>query len=337
MQIKSKNKTILITGGCGFIGSHLSLLLKKKNFRVVVIDNLSIGKKILFKGDKFYKADISKKNQLEKVFKKNNIFAIFHLAGLSKLTESFKKKKSYKINNIKGTQNIIEIAKKYKVKYLIFSSSASVYGKQKKFPISENSPLKPISFYGKTKLVSENLIKNNFSKGYFKSICLRYFNVVGSNYKNKLGEVHNPPIHLIPIFIKKIIEKKPIKIRLNFKTKDKSGVRDYIDVNDMALAHYLCLKKIKKIKKNFLVLNLGSKKYFSVKEIIKIICKKIKSKKIKILYSKKLKGEPDKLIANGQLANKILGWKPKIGIEQSILNMIYWEKYKLKNKKKFIN
>ena len=105
----------------------------------------------------------------------------------------------------------------------------------------------------------------------------------------------------------------------------------------MALAHYLCLKKINKIKKNFLVLNLGSKKYFSVKEIIKIIFNKIKSKKIKILYSKKLKGEHDKLIANGQLANKILGWKPKIGIEQSILNMIYWEKYKLKNKKKFIN
>ena len=142
MQIKSKNKTILITG-CGFIGSHLSLLLKKKNFRVVVIDNLSIGKKILFKGDKFYKTDISKKNQLEKVFKKNNIFAIFHLAGLSKLTESFKKKNSYKINNLKGTQNIIEIAKKYKVKYLIFSSSASVYGKQKNSPY-ENSPLKPV-------------------------------------------------------------------------------------------------------------------------------------------------------------------------------------------------
>ena len=96
------------------------------------------------------------------------------------------------------------------------------------------------------------MIKKNFSKDYFKSICLRYFNVVGSNYKNKLGEIHDPPIHLIPIFIKKIIEKKPIEIRSNFKTKDKSGVRDYIDVNDMALAHYLCLKKIDKIRKNFL-------------------------------------------------------------------------------------
>jgi UDP-glucose 4-epimerase len=197
--------------------------------------------------------------------------------------------------------------------------------------------LKPISYYGKTKLISENLIKNYCSKNYFKSICLRYFNVIGSDYENKLGEIHNPPIHLIPIFVKKIIDKKPIQIRSNFNTIDKSGVRDYIDVNDMAKAHFLCLKKISKIKKNFLILNLGSKKHFSVKEIVKIICKKIKNKKIKITYSKKLKGEPDKLIANGQLANKILGWSPKINIEKSILNMILWEKYKLKNKKKFIN
>jgi UDP-glucose 4-epimerase len=137
--------------------------------------------------------------------------------------------------------------------------------------------------------------------------------------------------------VKKIIDKKPIQIRSNFNTVDKSGVRDYIDVNDIAKAHFLCLKKISKIKRNFLILNLGSKKYFSVKEIVKIICKKIKNKKIKITYSKKLKGEPDKLIANGKLANKILGWSPKINIEKSILNMILWEKYKLKNKKKFIN
>ncbi len=337
MKLRSENNTILITGGCGFIGSHLTLLLKKKNFRVIVIDNLSIGKKKLFRGNKLYKIDITKKKQLEKVFKENKFFAIFHLAGLSKLTESFKKKNLYKKNNIKGTKNIIDFTKKYKVKYLIFSSSASVYGKQKKFPISENSSLKPISYYGKTKLISENLIKNYCSKNYFKSICLRYFNVIGSNYKNKLGEIHDPPIHLIPIFIKKIIDKKPIQIRSNFNTRDKSGVRDYIDVNDMANAHYLCLQKITRIKKNFFILNLGSKKYFSVKEIVKIICKKIKSKKIKITYSKKLKGEPDMLIANGQLAKKVLGWSPKINIEKSILNMILWEKYKLKNKKKFIN
>ena len=330
-------KTVLITGGCGFIGSHLSIFLKKKKFKVIVVDNLSIGKKKLFKGDKFYKVDITDKINLEKVFKENKIFAIFHLAALSKLTESFKKKENYKKNNILGTKNIIELTKKFKIKYLIFSSSASVYGKQIKFPIKENASLKPISYYGKTKLIAENQIRKNCSKNFFKSICLRYFNVIGSDYKNKIGEIHDPPIHLIPILINNIFKNKPIEIRTDFNTKDKSGIRDYIDVNDMAKAHYLSLKKITKMKNKFLVLNLGSKKFFSVKEISKIILDQIKIKKTKIIFSKKLRGEPDKLIANSLLAKKLLGWKPKINIKDSIKKMILWEKYKLKNKKKFIH
>ena len=325
-------KTILVTGGCGFIGSHLSLFLKKKKYNVIVIDSLIIGKKKLFKGNKFFKINITNKNKLEKIFQKYKIFAIYHLAGLSKLTESFKKKALYQKNNIQGTKNIIELTKKYKIRYLIFSSSASVYGNKRSFPINESSSLRPISYYGKTKLISERLIKKECSKKFFKSICLRYFNVVGSNFKNKIGEIHNPPIHLIPILIKNIIIVKHINIRSNFNTKDKTGVRDYIDVNDMAKAHYLCLKKIVKTKKNFLALNLGSKKYLSVKEILRIIQKKIKIKNIKIIFTKKLKGEPDKLMASSKLAIKILGWKPKVNIKNSISNMILWEKYKLKNK-----
>ena len=209
--------------------------------------------------------------------------------------------------------------------------------KKKIFPINENTSLNPISYYGKTKLISEKLIKKECSKKKLKSICLRYFNVIGSDFKNKMGEIHNPPIHLVPIVIKNIILKKSINIRSNFNTKDNSGIRDYIDVNDMARAHYLCLKKIIKIKKNFSVYNLGSKKYLSVIEILKIILKKFNIKKTKITYTKKLKGEPDKLVASSKLANKILGWKPKVDIEKSISNMILWEKYKLRNKRKFIN
>ena len=186
MQNKSENKTILITGGCGFIGSHLTLLLKKKKFRVIVIDNLSIGKKQLFRGDKFYKIDITKTKELEKVFKENKFVAIFHLAGLSKLTESFKKKNLYKNNNIRGTKNIIDFTKKYKVRYLIFSSSASVYGKQKKFPINENSSLKPISYYGHAKKMVEDFIRLQSYLNDLKFLILRPSNPFGgyNNYKN---------------------------------------------------------------------------------------------------------------------------------------------------------
>ena len=248
MQIKSKNKTILITGGCGFIGSHLSLLLKKKNFRVIVIDNLSIGKKLLFKGDKFYKADISKKSQLEKIFKENNIFAIFHLAGLSKLTESFKKKKSYKINNIKGTQNIIEIAKKYKVRYLIFSSSASVYGKQKKFPISENSPLKPISYYGKTKLNAEKIIKKNKSK-FISFLIARIFSIYHIKQKKPF---------LFPSIKERIkYNKKKLYVKNAFCVRDFLNAELVVDI-----IYKIYIKKLSGIY------NIGSGKGISVKSFI---------------------------------------------------------------------
>jgi len=328
-------KTILITGGCGFIGSHLSLLLKRKGFNVIIIDNLSIGKKELFRGNKFYKVDLCNFKKLEKIFIDNSINLIFHLAGLSKVTESFVKKKLYKKNNINGTKNIIKLTKKYKVKYFVFSSSAAVYGSKKKFPIKENSKLTPISYYGKTKLICENIIKKNSSNESYKAICLRYFNVVGCDYKNKLGEVHNPPIHLIPIFIQNILKNKPLSLRNNFNTRDGTGIRDYVHIVDIVNAHYMCLKKINKIKNYFTSINLGSKLQYSSKEILELLKKSLNTKNIKIISTNKKIGEPDKLLASNNLALKILGWKAKKNIRFSIENMIKWERYKFKNKYNF--
>ena len=330
-------KTVLITGGCGFIGSHLSLLLKKKKFKVIVIDNLKIGKEKLFKGNKFHRIDLVDKKKLDTVFKKYNFIAVFHLAGLSKVTESTKKKNLYKTNNIHGTINILKAIKKYNVKYLVFSSSASVYGKQNKFPITEKAKLKPISYYGKTKLICENLIKKESINSNFKSICLRYFNVIGSDFKNKLGEIHNPPIHLIPISVQNILNNKIVKLRSGFLTKDGTGIRDYIDVNDVANAHFKSLIKLIKTNKDYFAINLGSKKSISAKEVLNKLKNYFKNKRIKISYSKKIKGEPDKLLASKAFAGKTLKWSPKVKFDRSLKNMIAWEKYKLKNRKYFIN
>ncbi len=330
-------KSVLITGGCGFIGSHLSLFLKQKKYKVIVVDNLLTGKKNLFRGNKFYKTNLNNKKKLDKIFKKYNFEAVFHLAGMSKLTESFKKKKLYKKNNVLCTKNIIDLIVKYKVKYFIFSSSAAVYGRQKIFPINENAKLKPISYYGKTKLICENLIKKNSLKKKFKAICLRYFNVVGSNFKNKLGEVHSPPIHLIPTLVKSVLKNKPLDLRLNFETKDGSGIRDYVDVNDIVNAHYLSLIKMEKIRKSFIPINLGSRKSYSSKNILKLIQKEFRNKKIKTIFSKKKRGEPDKLLASSKLAKKILNWKPKKNISYSLKNMIAWEKYIIINQSKFFS
>ena len=328
-------RNILVTGGCGFIGSHLSLLLKRKKFNVTVIDNLSIGKKKLFKGSKFYNLDLSNLKKLDKIFKDNNFDLVYHLAGLSNVTESNTKKKIYKKNNIKSTKNLIELIKKYKVKKFIFSSSASVYGIQKKFPIKENALLNPISYYGKTKLICEKMIKKNSSKNTYKSICLRYFNVLGCDFKNKLGEVHNPPIHLIPIFIKNILQNKEVRLRNNFKTKDCTGIRDYVHVEDIVDAHYKCLAGIDRIRYSFIAINLGSRVQYSSKEIFEFIKKKFNKKIIKVSFTNKKKGEPDKLLASNNLAKKVLHWVPTKNIKNSIINMIKWEKYKFKKNYKF--
>ena len=328
-------KNILVTGGCGFIGSHLSLFLKKKKFNVTVIDNLSIGKKELFRGNQLYKLDLSNFKKLDQVFKKNKFDLVFHLAGLSNVTESNKKKNIYKKNNIKTTKNLIKLTRKYKVKRFIFSSSASVYGIQKKFPIKENARLKPIYYYGKTKLICEKMIKKNSSSKTYKSICLRYFNVIGCNYENKLGEVHNPPIHLIPIFIKNILQNKQINLRNNFDTSDGTGIRDFIHVEDIVSAHYKCLMNIDKIKDSFIAINLGTKFYYSSKEILEFIKKKFNTKIVQVVYTNKKKGEPDKLLASNELAKKILNWNSKKNIKNSIQNMIKWEKYKFKKSDKF--
>ena len=328
-------KNILVTGGCGFIGSHLSLLLKKKKFNVTVIDNLSIGKKELFKGSKFYKLDLINLKKLDQIFKISKFDLVFHLAGLSNVTESNTKKIIYKKNNIKTTQNLIELIKKYKIKKFVFSSAASVYGLQKKIPIKENAKLKPISYYGKTKLICEKMIKKSSSKKTYKAICLRYFNVIGCDYKNKIGEVHNPPIHLIPIFIKNILQNKKISLRNNFNTKDGTGIRDFIHVEDVVNAHYKCLINIDKIKDSFIAINLGTKLYHSCKEILEFIKNKINKKIIKVTYTYKKKGEPDKLLASNELARKILKWKSKKNIKNSIQNMVEWEKYKFKKYYKF--
>ncbi len=137
--------------------------------------------------------------------------------------------------------------------------------------------------------------------------------------------------------VKNVLKNKPLDLRLNFKTKDGSGIRDYVDVNDIVNAHYLSLIEMKKIRRSFAVINLGSRKSYSAKNILALIKKEFRNKKIKTIFSKRKKGEPDKLLASSKLAKKILNWKPKKNITYSLKNMISWEKYKIINQSKFFS
>lgn len=322
---KSKLINILITGGAGYIGSCLTQILKKK-FNIYIIDNLSYGKKSQIKNNKFYQIDLLSKKKLEVFFKKKKIDLIIHLAAYTNLRLSFKNSDKFYKNNYLATKNLVNISQKYGVKKIIFSSTASVYGKKKIFPISEKSTTKPISHYGKSKLKAENFLIKKSSKN-FSCIILRFFNVAGAIPNKNLGEIKNPAEHFIPIAIRKVLNKEYVPIFKGFITKDKTGIRDYIHVTDVCRAITMLIDFLYKVKnkKNFFIFNIGSNKCYSTLDVLKIISQLLKIKPL-LLFLKKKIGEPSKLLTENYEIYKCIKWKPLKNIRQIIYDSIVWEK-----------
>ncbi len=330
---------ILITGGAGYIGSHCALEFIKNNEKIIIFDNLSTGHietiemlKKINPNIIFIKGDLKNLQEIEDVFKKYKIECVFHFASLSIVQESAKNPQYYYENNVMGSINLLNAMVKYKVLKIIFSSSAAIFGEPKYLPIDENHPKNPINPYGKNKLEIENIL-DDFDKKYnLKSIKLRYFNVIGANKKDLLGEWHDRETHLIPNIIKSAINQKTFEIYGdNYNTKDGTCIRDYIDINDLIKAHhsaYLYLEKNNK-SDDF---NLGAKQGMSVKEILKTT-EKVLNQKIDYKISQKRQNEPSVLISDNTKANKILNWEAETLLSDSIKSACQWE---LKLQKKSI-
>jgi len=318
--------SILITGGAGYIGSHIAEKLIQQKFSVVIIDNLKTGyKKLINQKSIFIKSDINNKKLLVKTINKYKIQTIIHLAAYLNVSEAEKNKKKYYKNNVLGTKSILESCKNNNVKNLIFSSSCSVYGNVNG-AVNEKKRLNPNGYYAFTKLKGEELITKYSKKYKFKYGILRYFNVAGASQSGKVGEIEASHGHLIKNISIQSLRKKP-KIKIfgnNYKTKDGTCIRDYIHVSDLTDIHLRSLKYLNNKKKSF-ILNCGYGKGYSVKEIIDIF-KKIK-KNLVVKYSKKRPGDVDQIYANNDKIKKILKWKPKFNdIKIIIKSAIKWEK-----------
>ena len=242
---------ILITGGAGYIGSHVTeLLIKKKSNNVFILDNLSTGYKILVnKKSKFYKGDIKNLKYIKKLIKNLNIDTIIHLAASLNINEAEKNKKKYYNNNIVGTKNLLLSCRNTQVKNIIFSSSCAIYGNIKG-SVNERKKPNPQSYYAFTKYKGEELIKKYASKFNFKYGILRYFNVAGASPSGKIGEIETSHGHLIKnIAIQSINIRPQINIYgRNYDTKDGTCVRDYIHVTDLADIHIKSLEYLKNKK-----------------------------------------------------------------------------------------
>ena len=322
----NKKENILVTGGAGYIGSHIVELLIKTKSNIIIIDNLVTGhKKLLNKKAKFIKVDIKNKTLITKIINDYEISSIIHLAGSLNVSEAEKNKKKYYKNNVEGTLNLIKACKNSFVKNIIFSSSCSVYGNVKG-SVNEKMKPNPQSYYALTKYKAEEIIKK-FSKKYnYKYGILRYFNVAGASPSGKIGEIETSHGHLIKNIAIQSLKKKPvISIYGNdYKTKDGTCVRDYIHVSDLANIHIVALKYINKNSKS-LILNCGYGKPYSVLDIANIF--KIKKKNTQIRFKKRRPGDIAEVYSNTKKINKILKLKVKYDNLENILDSAYkWEK-----------
>lgn len=315
---------ILVTGGAGYIGSHVCKQLLKQGFGVLVVDNLSTGHHELLRCNTFVKTDLKNIEQLRKIFKNFKIDAVIHLAGKSIVGESNKQLGKYFTENVANTINLLEAMAEAGIDKIIYSSSAAVYGIPPTIPIDETLPKASTNFYGKTKLMVEDLLEWYRKYRGIKYIALRYFNAAGASPNDNIGEWHEPETHLIPRTIKRILQGKEVEIFGNdYNTKDGTCIRDYVHVEDIADAHVKALSALDNGQHG--CMNLGYCQGYTVLEIVNEIGK-VLGKKPRISFKNRREGDPDALIASNELAKVSLGWQPKYNDLRFIIQTaVNWE------------
>ncbi len=317
--MKKLNK-ILVTGGAGYIGSIVTKKLIDRGYSVIVYDSLIKGYRDNIKTD-FVKGCLSDKKLLDETFKKFNIEAVIHFAGFIEAGESMKYPSKFFNNNVINGLNLLNVMIENNVKKIIFSSSAAVY-KPKDKPLKEEDLKEPVNVYGETKLMFERILKWYDIVHGIKFTALRYFNAFGTS--DGLGEKHNPETHLIPLVVATALGKRE---RINifgtdYGTPDRTCIRDYIDVKDLAEAHILALENLKNESQ---IYNVGTGKGISVREVISTI-KNITKKDFKVIEEKRRAGDSAIIIADPGKIKKKLKWEPKYSFKQGLEETINYFK-----------
>ena len=302
---------ILVTGGAGYIGSHIVKCLSETEHKIVVLDNLVKGHKEAVMDSEFIYGDLEDKKLLDRIMKNYDIEGVIHLAAYSIVSESMEEPGKYYFNNICNGLNLLEAMVNNRVKYIVFSSTAAVYGEQDKVPITENHPTKPTNIYGETKLFFERMLAR-YSQIYGLSyISLSYFNAAGADPSGKIGEDHSPETHLIPIILKQVLgrREKLYIFGCNYSARDGTCIRDYIHVNDLSKGHLLSIDALADGIESR-IYNLGNGEGFSVKEVIKT-ASEVVSREIKADIGDRQSGDLEVLVASSKKIREELGWIPE--------------------------
>ncbi len=326
-------ENILVTGGAGYIGSHVVRDLYNAGFFPIVYDNLSTGNRESVLYGEFIEGNINDKKLVSSIIKKYNIKSVVHFAASIVVEESVRDPFKYYNNNSVNSLKLIETCIDSEIENFVFSSTAAIYGMPKKLPITENDVLAPINPYGKSKLVTEMILKDISNvTNHFNYIALRYFNVAGADSGGQLGQNYEKPTHLITLALRAALgDYKDLKMfGTDYDTPDGTAIRDYIHIDDLANAHILALKYLKEERQSN-VFNCGYGQGKSVLEVVNS-AKKITGVNFKVINSERRDGDPANLVADSSKIRKLLGWVPKYDNIDYILKSAWeWEKT-LKNK-----
>ena len=329
-------KRVLVTGGCGYIGSHTVVELQKNGFDVVIVDNLSNSKEAVLDriqqitGTKptFYKVDMTDKTALRGVFEKEKFSDVIHFAGLKAVGESVRKPLEYYRNNLDSTMNLLELMREFGVKNIVFSSSATVYGNPATVPITEDFPLSCTNPYGQTKLMIEYILKDLYkADASFNIALLRYFNPIGAHPSGLIGEDPNGiPNNLVPYITQVAVGKLE---RLNvfgndYPTRDGTGVRDYIHVVDLAKGHLAALKKLSE-NCGLVIYNLGTGNGYSVLEVLNAFSETV-GRPLPYVIAPRRAGDIPECYADPTKAYKELGWKAELDLKRMAEDSWRWQK-----------
>ncbi len=318
---------ILVTGGAGYIGSHIVKSLGEKGYDIIIFDNLSFGHEWAVLYGKLIKGDLADKELLDKIFSSEEIDAVIHMSALIVVDESVREPLKYYRNNFVNAINLLDVCLKYKVKKFIFSSTAAVYGIPEKVPVTEESPLMPINPYGASKMMVERVLKDLSLSEDFRYVALRYFNVAGADSLARIGQARKDATHLITVSLRTALGlRNHLDIfGTDYPTHDGTCIRDYIHVDDLANVHILALEYLMSGGESR-IYNCGYGHGYSVKEIVRKV-KEITGIDFPVNYTERRAGDPPSLIADSTKIRKEINWIPQFDDIGYIIKTAWeWEK-----------
>jgi UDP-arabinose 4-epimerase len=304
-------RSVLVTGGAGYIGSHACKALARAGYLPVVYDNLSYGHEWAVKWGPFERGDILDRTRVEEVLAKYRPDAVMHFAAFAQVGESVTDPGKYYRNNVAGSLVLLEAMRDFGIPRIVFSSSCATYGLPDRLPISENAPQRPINPYGASKLMVERMLADFESAHGLVWMALRYFNAAGADADCEIGEEHDPETHLMPLVLDAASGRRPhVTVHgTDYDTPDATCIRDYVHVTDLADAHVLALRASERGRSA--ACNFGNGRGFSVRDVINAV-ERVTGLNVPILLGRRRAGDPPVLISGASLAHQMLGWQPRI-------------------------